>query len=540
MQKLINLRNNRGSALTGAVAICVILGIGIAGLMGVSRNTASMGADEHDDARLFLAAESGLLMLTDWVALDRGRTIAAAASGNGIPLKLNGVDVTVRITQPAYMPTDANWLITSTASLPEQVSYAKTLEWVVGIRAVITPEPMSPGSKGAVFNTSGTGKGMTGVVIDGPVHTNSHIYVYNENCKDCSNSNFPIFKGPVTVFESPNKPMSNLENISMAKLPDGRNFTYGVSSGSDKKVIGGEDENLQSALSYIFRDEYSYEGTYMRPDIDHSGFNTTLSSSAAAANGVPTGSWVIELPVNTASNAVNELTFGVDANDNPFYTFSVKVGGGEPTTTTVKYNPNAQLILYADANLTVKDGVMGGRVTVETAPGKDIIINLGNGNGLAYYWAPTVADFNKNYEGKSDVLAFYSGGNIELHNGNSSGNIVLTAQLFTDMQNNNFTIKSNSSDKTVNFTGTASVGEFWCLDGQGSGSHETLSKLSHDPRGLRAPGTIMKGCDNSGKNCVTLDVNGIPIVGSGGPDDIDPSANFFLPKFSWKETNNAI
>jgi len=82
MQKLINLKSKSGSALVGAVAICTILSIGIAGLIGTTRNTVNQEADAHDDAKAFLAAESGLLMLTDWVMLN-GSAASAMIPRNG-------------------------------------------------------------------------------------------------------------------------------------------------------------------------------------------------------------------------------------------------------------------------------------------------------------------------------------------------------------------------------------------------------------------------------------------------------------------------
>jgi hypothetical protein len=142
MQKLGGLnRGDSGSTLVGAVVICAVIGIGIAGLLGILRNTVGQEAGSQNDAEAFLAAESGLLMAADWV-------MAANKSVGGVRyLKLDGeypVDMSgsasVKIgaerptdgDKPGFAFTENHIKLYSVAGHPG-LPYAKRLEWVVEV-----------------------------------------------------------------------------------------------------------------------------------------------------------------------------------------------------------------------------------------------------------------------------------------------------------------------------------------------------------------------------------------------------------------------
>lgn len=132
-------KGDGGSTLVGAVAICAVMSIGIAGLMLSVRNASNLEYGSLNDAEAFLAAESGLLMVTDLVA-------AAGAAGGVNRLKIGGqypinIDggassVTVGIERPVggggpgFIFTDAHLKLYSIADHPN-LPYNKRLEWIV-------------------------------------------------------------------------------------------------------------------------------------------------------------------------------------------------------------------------------------------------------------------------------------------------------------------------------------------------------------------------------------------------------------------------
>ncbi|MCL2220464.1 MAG: hypothetical protein FWB94_11365 [Chitinispirillia bacterium] len=144
MQKLKSLKHCSGSALAGAVAICAILGIAIAGLMGISRNTVSQEADAYDDTRAFLAAESGLHMLTNWVLKAAGSN-AVKPGITEVPLQINSpmpgnpaatVPVKLEISQANVTNPKAGsqyWRLMAAADVG--LAYSTMVEWVVEVGA---------------------------------------------------------------------------------------------------------------------------------------------------------------------------------------------------------------------------------------------------------------------------------------------------------------------------------------------------------------------------------------------------------------------
>jgi len=523
MQKLTNLKSNRGSALVGAVAICAILGISVAGLMGVTRNTVSQEIDSRDDARAFLAAESGLLMLADWVALDQGKTIATAAQnadGTNLPLTdaYGEIDLILRIMQPNGFDHD-KWLIASTASLPGRLAYSKTLEWVVEMEPKIPnvpPVPLSPGSYGAVFNSSSGGDGMTKAIFHGRVHTNEHLYIYNNK------NHWVNFFSDVSVHEpNGNEEMAGLNGNSVAidrasywanTGEGGRSERWDCSkgvSGHDGKVIGGGVDDMPRALSDIFHARYTYDNIFMKAAMEphNKARRDTLSKNTNAGT----------------------LTFSMAADGiTPRYTFT---NGVDPDIVNEEIPTDREVIFWLDAPLTVMHGIVGGQVTVETAPraGNNITLDLRNGS-LTYYWANgTVNGFNESYRNNNDVLAFFSGNNINVSGSQSEDTRVLTAQLFANRTDANTIIASNTMKK-LHFIGTLSVGKYWDLSGIGANDifHDNYYI---DPREIRAPGTIMVD-----KNGYPLDVNYKPIVEEEEEDNTQ-SGPFFLSKKDWLECN---
>jgi hypothetical protein len=98
--------------------------------VSVGKANRELVADERhwlNDTRAFLAAESGLLMLTDWA-------IQSAAEGDIFPqtssITLDGISVALAVERAGGdLPPD-HWRLISTAIMPE-LPYDKRVEWVL-------------------------------------------------------------------------------------------------------------------------------------------------------------------------------------------------------------------------------------------------------------------------------------------------------------------------------------------------------------------------------------------------------------------------
>jgi hypothetical protein len=135
------MKKNDGSTLVGAVVITLIMAIGVAGLMGVSRNTLSQEVDAHNEVRAFLAAEGGLDMLESWV---RGtfREHGELRTGEG-NIEIDGIPVALEVVNVSSFPNDDEWHLRSTANVGD-LGYTKTLSWdlrtVEGVPGTGDPE----------------------------------------------------------------------------------------------------------------------------------------------------------------------------------------------------------------------------------------------------------------------------------------------------------------------------------------------------------------------------------------------------------------
>ena len=136
MPKLRSLKEgDSGSTLVGAVVICAVMSIGIAGLMLSVRNTSNQESNSLNDVEAFLAAESGLLTVTDLVASGGVNRLKIGGQypltqGGGASSVIVGVERPVSGDRPGFVFTDAHLKLYSTASHPN-LPYNKRLEWIV-------------------------------------------------------------------------------------------------------------------------------------------------------------------------------------------------------------------------------------------------------------------------------------------------------------------------------------------------------------------------------------------------------------------------
>jgi hypothetical protein len=523
MQKQVDrLKSNKGSALIGAVVISALLSITVAGLMGMSRNTVSQESEASDDARAFLAAEAGLLMLTDWMVkysnANSGSRPRDLPRGSYPDLVIDDVNVTVAVTHPIQGDNDeaSRWLLSSTATVPG-LPYSKTLEWVVGLQLAMPPEPGEPerrpsGAVGIFLGTSDASRGLRDTEFDGPVHFNGPIYINHiDKIK---------FHDSVTVHNP-----QNLGNTSfgVSTAWHENDYTRGILNSTGASKGASSTAQLDNIFTREFYNDRPRMGVRIEEDF-------------------------LRHPLTARTSGDNVLTFGVRPNGQPFYTFN--------GTEQITYDRDVPVIISASTNfsstrpLTVRGSATGmlGNVTVETTNGANIIIDL-NQHNLAYQWFPTErSDFYNSddnltaaaatryrtlaaIDANRDVLAFYSAGNIDLRNDGGGGHKgkVLTAQLFANNPGRTLTASRGGDDK-VNLIGSASTNIFW--HGAGNSGNNVIGGMwYHDPRRLSAPGITLIDADGN----PILDVIEVP-----GTPDIPAVPAEILTRVRWREINTPL
>ncbi|MBN1129713.1 MAG: hypothetical protein JXA71_12035 [Chitinispirillaceae bacterium] len=161
----------QGSVLVGVVAFITLMTIAMGGFLGVARNIISQETLEMNDDRAFLAAESGLLIGTNWLReadnwIQYKNTGYQGTVYQGV---INGYTVTVTVTA-----VGSNQLRITSQTSGGLLPYSKSLSWTVSETNWEDP--------GVFINDlSGVGGvgggGLNNEWFDGPVHTNSPLKI---------------------------------------------------------------------------------------------------------------------------------------------------------------------------------------------------------------------------------------------------------------------------------------------------------------------------------------------------------------------------
>jgi len=460
------LKNKKGSTLVGVVALSVVMGIGIAGLMGISRNTISQEIDAFDDTNALLAAESGLLAVSSWI---RNSTTAMANSSTTINYtvpRIGGANIVVPVDVTVTGIGGNNWRFTSTARHPSFTqSHTKTVQWDVEIEDT----PLPSGWPGTFTNTFDgiQNNGVREQIFDGPFHSNAAI-PYEKQFKNqdvmpptgsaATHPNMLAFSGPVTVYDSRMNFINyDPNNVSRQNTNYNKGLILGNSNGAGNETA----LNLDQKVFYSSFD----------PNADSLGTRITYDGAEHPITG-------------------GVLKFGVDANG-PYYT----VNGGNQVHYSVP------IMISSTGNpLTIAGGsVIGGVVTVTTQKAatnaaRDVKIDLASGNII--YYGVTIDRENPETNfgigtSSSDILAVYSGRNIELAVNGSNTSTYITAQLFASDNKG-----SGSQVGTLRITGGNNGGVYYVIGNtvmdkwwnQTPGTNDPKILVLHDRRQVAAHG----------------------------------------------------
>ncbi|MCL2182930.1 MAG: hypothetical protein FWB85_05605 [Chitinispirillia bacterium] len=536
---------NNGSVLVGAVVISALMAIGVAGLMGVSRNTVSQEIEAHDDARAFLAAESGL-MIGSQIFKTKGLSGFHPADSS---ITVTHDNITVKVSLKPADPTNSDedhMRLVSSANYPG-LPYFKELEW-----ALKNNKPSS-GDWGYFIDDPSTTPLRRTTVFDGPVHFNNSLLI--------PSSDVPTFRGNVTIN---NKKNYGNSNYGIGKNDYKNDYRKGMQGSNENKVMnGGLDNNFKkytvndNEYAMIFKDKPTGWGpaNTIKTDDDNLEWHYLPIPNDASKSFLKFG--IDGTNGGTVATVNNSNGTGTACND--CYTFFQQIANNQwvPHKRTIPPVTNGtELVIYADFDLTITDGRMSGIVSVATKDGSDINIDLTNSrthNGsLAYngYTLPsnpalpardkwdTANKFSdahsgsdKNYnlpkdndDGYSNLLAFFSGRNIIIKplsstysetSASLNSRCVITAQLLAPTGRLIQPTDNNGFKESINIFGAAVAKQWWA---QTSGTKdEDALRVFHDSRQKNAPGVIVTG------------------QGPGTPGSGDGSGKIDMSH--WKETN---
>jgi len=352
------LRESNGSALVGAVALCAIMAIGAAGLIGVTRNTVGIEADSHNDARAFMAAEAGLMV---------GTLIHQQNGTLPVDIVHDGINVNVSI-QPALAGGNPNQMrLVSRANLPD-LAYLKELEWLI---EVIPPTA----GKWGVYVNDGNPTHLQGfradAVFDGPMHFNTPVTI--------SGSDLPRFRREVSVS---NVPPHRGGFGSGAMRPEGyrNNYDHGI-----RASVSARD------LDNTFEDRFEVLNEQFSMNIRNRPAGLAVGGGGEADDPVELDHvWHdVRMPSTAAFIAGSFLRLGIDGTGttngtgvlNPnMYTFFEQTAANQwtphPRNIPQAGVARTELVIEAGFNLTVRGGTMNGNVTVATRAGFDLVIDL--------------------------------------------------------------------------------------------------------------------------------------------------------------------
>lgn len=447
--------SKNGSTLTTVVPLTVIMAIGIAGYLGMARNSVNQEINETNNDKAFMAAESGLLLGSQMV-LSRYQPTGFASQTDifGSTLRganaLNEMDVTVNIAVNGATVT-----VTSIAENPALINDKKVISRTMNM----TIGSISSGAYGVyldnAYQLGGNTKGIRKMDWDGPAHFNTALKLGNPG-----KGNETHFNSPVSLYNI--NPATNL-SVYIASNGTGHfgnDYRYGVEGGSG-------DWDAEFAATY---------------DPLSTRIVTTVDTAGR-----------VDLSLNAGDSS---LVFGVNSGT-PFYRYKKASG----TDTTVNYDPAGNVKLHIVNKGIAVSGSVKGKVSVYTDTGKNIAIpgNLTYADFSDTSFQSTNKVTNSGYGlTGTNILGLYSGADYII----PEGTHYVTGQLYAVKSDNaTLTFETDKKNKTKFYLfGTLGVKGFW--DSKQGNDQATFQQL-WDRRSLFAPGLSLKKVDNSGNPIVT-------------------------------------
>jgi hypothetical protein len=512
-------KSKNGSSLVGAIVICTVMAIGVAGLMGLSRNTISQEVDSNDDAKTYMAAEAGLFVGTSWF---KHKDPSSAETSFDIKHGPDSIPVRVEI-----LPDGANHSILRATANFEKLPYVKQLEWRIQAKQITS--------------------GYFGDFIDNasdPTGANSLSVQNFKGFRSSSKFDSPThFNGPL-LFKK-NDHATFLADVTLYNPPEGGYYnSYGSTTRNDYNYY--KDGNSEGVKGGGLNFDDNKTATWIDNNVFKADFKVVNKKYGVEFDFGQAGTRVYDITPNTpTANAFLQFGFDKDGNKCNFcYTFD---NGATPAGTgrsTRYYNdapdPYEPLIIravgFSDANpLIVKGGTVDGHVTVNAEDNNasiKIILdgttpaggNHSDANNLVYSGVKTSdigLTFNDdNYNtrknnnfgvdiNRKDLLMFYSGKDIILA---TDALKYITAQLFA--RNGQVLLPNyNSNSDKYRVVGVMCAKYWWCYT---NGDLDRVFTVFYDQRALGAVG--------------------VNYIGGGGTNP-DKDADDKLIKTRWRERN---
>jgi hypothetical protein len=478
--------DDKGSILVVVISFITLITIGMVGFLGVAQNIISQETLEANDDKAFLAAESGLLIGTNWLreANNWVQYKNTGYQGSVYQGTINGYTVTVTVTSEG-----GSKLRIASHTSGGLLPYSKLLSWTVteanwNDPGVFINDLSKAGGVG--------GGGINNEWIDGPMHVNSPLRISSVS----GGGSVKFVNGKVSVHNM-------LEKIG---FDAGHWGNYGTSP------VSGNDYNFglwhHSANSYDVIDQH-FDNNSQYTEFQHSKDSLYMPRITTQTRTMPVNQ-------DLSQNAI--LYFNVLNGTTGQATYYYYDGTGAQQSITFN---NADEIIRVPNDVCVL-GTVKGQTTVITDLGKTIypvgdliyhgyqpnFSNMDNYINDDNYGLEALSNMNK------DVLALVSGGDIyfgidkhtlSLENGiatltaietknKDNPNMVVTAQLIAteDDRGIRWADKNASQYNCRLFAlGTRAVNTYIESHNAGGGPGSETFTFLYDTRfldGLKAPG----------------------------------------------------
>lgn len=235
--------DDSGSTLVAVVVFGLVLMIAGTGYLHVMSNTVSHEITALDDEKAYQTAESGLLLGLKWARDPENWAVRPAVGGSATLIDeedfLNGMDLLVTIyTVPETSGDEYGFDTTKVEASVKggSLTYRKVLT-----AAVID----NSSDVGTFINNFGPfgkvgGGGLSNVTFDGPVHSNTPIYLSSVSNPTAAGAGVR-FLGNVTVFNG------DPDNLELPPIRENFDFTNNI-----KGYMGNYGESDVTENSYTF------------------------------------------------------------------------------------------------------------------------------------------------------------------------------------------------------------------------------------------------------------------------------------------------
>jgi hypothetical protein len=417
-----NFKDESGSVLVGVLALTVVMAISAVGYAALVRNTVTNEVMAFDDARAYLVAEQGLLMVTNWVGVEKNWRSIMGADGKVSTVNTSSAKIfeVPSIYGDFTCEVELGWkLVTGVAgqlgvvnvksraketttndnNRPNKLPYVKMLEWD------ITGNFNSSSGAYATFvnkfdNTAFTSAGSASsgglhqrTAFFGPTHSNTPILL-SQRAFDVDLTpeySGARFFGSVTTWGGwyeENAPGGGyLHNFGVST--NNRNYSQGVMLTTGNAVANGNTVNANNKnsatardqLNKVFNQSFNPYANQIKLEFDARDKNGSAIETRKIVGNILNGS-VEGVGYSSNSSAAADHTvfikFGYSGSGNQAYYDYSDAAGNFDINRRITYDIDKPLVLYAGQSGTIVKSEDGERDVINVTDPFNVMIDGGS------------------------------------------------------------------------------------------------------------------------------------------------------------------